>query len=70
MDKVAIEAVEMDLDDRDNLIVGLQFNSTCAHSAYELKACVQSAREGGISQFSFYIMESLPDPIGDGSKSV
>ncbi len=67
---MAIKAVEMDPDNKDNLVVGLQFNSTCAHSAYELKACVQSAREGGISQFSFYLMESLQDPIGDGSKSV
>ena len=36
--EVAIEAVEMDLDDRDNLVVGLQFNPPCAHSAYERKA--------------------------------
>ncbi len=34
---MAIKAVEMDPDNKDNLVVGLQFNSTCAHSAYELK---------------------------------
>jgi len=67
---VAIEAVEMDLDDGDNLVVGLQFNPSCAHSAYERKACVQAARDRGISQFSYYIMESLPGLVGGGSKSV
>jgi len=46
---VGIEAVEMDLDDRGNLVVGLQFDPPCAHSAYELKVCVQAARESGIS---------------------
>ena len=67
---MAIEAVEMDLDDRDNLVVGLQFNPPCAHSAYERKECVHAARERGISQFSHYVMESLPGLVGDGSKSI
>jgi len=48
----------------------LQFNPSCAHSAYERKACVQAARDRGISQFLYYIMESLPGLVGGGSKSV